>query len=135
MRIEVEYWNFLPDARIYTSIHLHEKSGVGVLSSANLPSLNLRADHWYGKPQPVGLYRSVCTLPAHLLNESRYSVSIFIVANMQRHELVAHHVIGFQTFDENPAREYHGVVMGVVRPRLEWHTEFLREPHDDPVLP
>jgi lipopolysaccharide transport system ATP-binding protein len=125
VRIEVEYWNFLPNARIYTSIHLHEKSGVGVLASANLPSFNLGADDWHGKPQPVGLYRNVCTLPAHLLNETRYSVSIFIVANMARNELVSHNVIGFQTYDENPLREYHGTVMGVVRPRLHWQTELL----------
>jgi hypothetical protein len=134
VQIEVEYWNFLPGARIYTSIHLHERSGVGVLSSANLPSLNLGADDWHGKPQPAGLYRSVCTLPANLLNETRYSVSVLIVANMQRHELVAHNVIGFETYDDNPHREYHGTVMGVVRPRLDWKTEFLHDA-DARVLP
>jgi len=128
VRVEVEYWNFVPDARIYTSIHLHEKSGVGVLSSANLPSLNLGADDWHGRPQPAGLYRSVCTLPAHLLNETRYSVSIFIVANMAQHELVSHNVISFQAYDENPLREYDGTVMGVIRPRLDWKTELLEEP-------
>ena len=127
VRIEVEYQNFLPDAHIYTSIHLHEKSGVGVLSSANLPSLNLGVDGWHGKPQPPGLYRSVCTIPPNLLNETRYSVSIFIVANMARHEVVAHHVIAFQAYDGNPEREFHGAVMGVVRPRLDWQTEFLHE--------
>jgi len=127
LRIEVEYRNFLPDAHIYTSIHLHEKSGVGVLSSANLPSLNLGVDGWHGKPQPAGLYRSVCTIPPNLLNESRYSVSIFIVANMAQHEVIANHVIAFHTYDGNPEREYHGTVMGVVRPRLDWQTEFLHE--------
>ncbi len=125
VQIEVEYRNLLPGAHIYTSIHLHEKSGVGVLSSANLPSLNLGADGWHGKPQPTGLYRSVCTIPPNLLNESRYSVSIFIVANMARHEVIAHHVIAFHTYDGSPDREYHGTVMGVVRPRLDWQTEYL----------
>jgi lipopolysaccharide transport system ATP-binding protein len=131
LRVEVEYRNFLPDAHIYTSIHLHEKSGVGVFASANLPSLNLGADDWHGKPQPVGLYRSVCTIPANLLNESRYSVSIFIVANMARHEIIAHHVIAFHTYDGNSDREIQGVVMGVVRPRLDWQTELLHEPRGD----
>ena len=136
LRVEVEYRNFLPGARIYTSIHLHEKSGVAVLSSANLPSLNLGVDGWHGKPQPAGLYRSVCTIPPNLLNETRYSVSVFIVANMERHEVVAHHVITFQTYDGNPHREYNGIVMGVVRPRLDWRTEFLPEQtacYSDPV--
>jgi lipopolysaccharide transport system ATP-binding protein len=128
LQIEVEYWNFLPDARIYTSIHLHEKSGVGVFASANFPSLNLGRDDWYDKPQPVGLYRSVCTVPANLLNESRYSVSIFIVANMARHEVVLHHAISFQAHDDYPRREYRGTLMGVVRPMLDWKTEYLLEP-------
>ena len=129
VRIEVEYWNFLPGARIYTSIHLHEKSGVGVLSSANLPSLNLGTDAWQGRPQPAGLYRSSCTLPAELLNESRYSISVFIVANMARHEVVAHDVMAFGAYDET-LREYHGTLMGVVRPRLAWSTELLQEERD-----
>jgi lipopolysaccharide transport system ATP-binding protein len=124
VQIEVEYWNFLPGARIYTSIHLNEKSGVGVLSSANLPSLNLGTDAWHGKPQPAGLYRSICTIPAELLNESRYSISVFIVANMARHEVVAHDVMAFDAYDTTP-REFHGTVMGVVRPRLAWSTELV----------
>jgi lipopolysaccharide transport system ATP-binding protein len=97
-----------------------------VLSSANLPSFNLGADDWYDKPQPVGLYRSVCTLPANFLNESRYSISIFIVTNMEQVEVIAHNAIGFEAFDENPQREYQGTVMGVIRPHLAWQTEFLQ---------
>jgi lipopolysaccharide transport system ATP-binding protein len=126
-RVEIEYWNFVPGARIYVSMHLYEESGVGVLASANLPSLNLGTDAWYGRPQPAGLFRAVCTLPGHLLNESRYSVSVFIVADMARHEVIAHHVLGFQACDDNPLREYHGKVMGVVRPRLDWTSEYLDE--------
>ena len=134
VRIEIEYWNFLPDAQIYTSIHLHDKSGVGVLASANFPSLNLGEDAWHGKPQPAGLYRTVCTLPAHLLNETRYSVSVFIVTNMARHEVVAHHVLDFDACDDNPRREYRGTLMGVVRPRLDWTSEYLDEACGDGAM-
>jgi lipopolysaccharide transport system ATP-binding protein len=127
LRIEVEYWNAVPGAHIHTSIHLHEKSGVGVFASANLPSLNLGTDDWYGKPQPIGLYRTSCTLPAHLLNETRYSVSVFIVKDMARHEVISHHVVGFDAYDDDPHREYQGTLMGVVRPRLDWTSEYLDE--------
>jgi len=125
LRIEVEYSNFLPDARIYTSIHLTERSGVNVLSSANLPSLNLGTDDWQGKSQPPGLYRSTCTVPADLLNEKGYSISVFIVTNMAQTDVVAHNVLAFEGYDADPAREYHGVLMGVVRPKLAWRTEWL----------
>jgi lipopolysaccharide transport system ATP-binding protein len=125
LRIEVEYWNRRPGARIYTSIHLLEQSGVGVLATANLPSFNLGTDAWYGKPQPAGLFRSTCTLPAELLNESRYSISLNIVGDMARVEVVAHNVLSFDGYDADPSREYDGVVMGVIRPRLAWQTELL----------
>jgi lipopolysaccharide transport system ATP-binding protein len=131
LQIEVEYWNASPGAKIYTSIHLHDKSGVAVCASANFPTLNLGSDEWWDKPQPAGLYRSVCTVPGHLLNESRYSVSIFIATNMVRHDVVLHHAISFQTYDRNPRREYRGTLAGVVRPRFDWHTEYLQEAGDE----
>jgi lipopolysaccharide transport system ATP-binding protein len=125
LQIEVEYWNRLAGARIYTSIHLLEQSGVGVLATANLPSFNLGTDAWHGKPQPAGLFRSTCTLPAELLNENRYSISVDIVSNMERTEVAVHNVLSFEGYDADPRREYNGVVMGVIRPRLAWQTELL----------
>ena len=116
---------------IYTSIHLHEKSGVSVCASANFPSLNLGTDDWWDKPQPPGLYRCVCTVPGNLLNESRYSVSVFIATNMARHDVVLHHAISFRTHDHNPRREYRGTLVGVVRPLLDWKTEYLQSPEDE----
>lgn len=125
VQIELEYWNLRPDAHVYASIHILEQTGVGVLSSANLPSLNSTPDPWHGKPHPVGLYRSVCTIPPHLLNEERYVVSVFIVTNMERTDVVAHNVIAFQVFDQT-TREYQGRLMGVVRPKLAWQTDFVQ---------
>jgi lipopolysaccharide transport system ATP-binding protein len=123
VRIEVEYQNLLPDARIDTLIQLSEESGVGVLSSANLPSFNSDTDAWHDIPRPPGIYRSSCTLPAHLLNEHRYFVSVFIVANKAQVAVASHNVIAFQAYDGDPLRHR---VVGVVRPRLAWQTERLR---------
>jgi lipopolysaccharide transport system ATP-binding protein len=126
VQIEVEYWTLAAGAQIYTSIHLVEKTGVTVLASANLPSFNTTADAWHGRRQPPGLYRSVCTLPADLLNESRYSVGVFIVADMARLEAAAHHAVSFHAVDVNPLREHDAVVPGVVRPKLAWQTDFVQ---------
>ena len=122
VRIEIEYENFRPDARIHTLIQLLEESGVGVLSSATLPSFNSDTDIWHDKPRPPGLYRSCCTLPANLLNEHRYFVSVFIVVDNVQIAVASHNVIAFQAFDN----EFRGAVIGVVRPRLAWQTERLR---------
>jgi lipopolysaccharide transport system ATP-binding protein len=120
--IEIEYENFRPDARIHTLIQLLEESGVGVLSSASIPSFNSDTDVWHDRPRPPGLYRSRCTLPANLLNEHRYFVSVFIVVDKVQIAVAAHNVIGFQAYDD----EFRGAVIGVVRPRLAWQTERLR---------
>jgi lipopolysaccharide transport system ATP-binding protein len=125
VQIEVEYWNFLPDARIQTSIHLSEHTGVGVLSSVNLPSLTLGDDPWYGRPQPVGVYRTVCTLPANILNVKGYVISVFIVANDGPSDVASQNAIAFHGYDDDPQREYHGVTMGVIRPKLAWKTAML----------
>jgi lipopolysaccharide transport system ATP-binding protein len=125
LRIEVEYWNLADAVQIYTSIHIVEKTGVTVLSSANLPSFNIAADRWYGKRQPAGLYRSICTLPAHLLNETAYAVSVFMVADMSRLEAAAHHVVSFHAAALRPPADHHATVPGVVRPKLAWDTELV----------
>lgn len=126
VQIEVEYWNLQPDTRVYTSIALLEESGVGVLSSANLPAFNLSADDWHDKPQPAGIYRSTCTIPANLLNHNRYVVGVHIVTNMAQTAVHTPNVISFQVYDGEPERGYAGAVMGVIRPRLEWQTELLQ---------
>jgi lipopolysaccharide transport system ATP-binding protein len=122
VRIEVDYENLLPGARIHTLIQLLEESGVGVLSSASTPFFNSDVDDWHGKPRPAGLYRSSCTLPAHLLNEHRYFVNVFIMVDDAQVAVAAHNAIAFQAHDD----EFHGSLMGVVRPRLAWRTERLR---------
>ena len=133
VRIEIEYRSCRPGARIDTMIQLMEESGVGVLTSATLPSFNSDSDRWHDRPRPAGAYCSHCTLPANLLNAHRYFVSVFIVTDGMEAAVASHNVIAFQVYDENPAREYHGTAMGVVRPRLAWQTELLDEPRELPA--
>jgi lipopolysaccharide transport system ATP-binding protein len=119
MRIEIEYCALLPDARVHTLIQLLEESGVAVLSSASVPAFNSGTDVWHDKRRPAGCYRSSCTLPANLLNEHRYFVSVFIVVNDTRVAVASHNIIAFQARD----RELRGAVIGVVRPKLAWQTK------------
>jgi lipopolysaccharide transport system ATP-binding protein len=125
VRVEIEYANLSPGANVYTSIYLMEESGVGVLSTANLPSFNLGADAWHGRPQPAGVYRSLCTIPGHLLNHSRYTVSVYVVTEESRLDVAVHNAISFQVYD-GEGGELQGAVMGVIRPRLDWDTELVQ---------
>ena len=123
--VEIEFWNFKPGARIHTSIHLLDKLGYGVLASGNLPSANLMKDEWFDRPHPVGLYRTVCTLPGDFLNEGRYSINAIVLTDVTNVEVFAREVISFAVNDTGAMRkEYGGGWLGVVRPKLAWQTEY-----------
>ncbi|MBM3156774.1 MAG: ABC transporter ATP-binding protein [Chloroflexi bacterium] len=124
--IEIEFWNFMPSARIHTSIHLLDKMGYDVLASSNLASVNLIKDEWFDKPYPVGMYRSICTLPANFLNEGRYSINAIVLTDSVNFEVFEREVISFTVHDTGVMRkEYGGIWIGVVRPKLAWRTEYL----------
>ncbi len=123
IQIEIEYWNLKPGARLSASIHLFDKMGVEVLASANMHSASTEPDEWFAKPHPVGLYRSVCTLPGDFLNDGRYSVDAYIATNVIREEACAARAVSFVVHDTGTMRkEFGGSWPGVVRPRLSWQT-------------
>ena len=124
--IEVEFWNFEPDAQLSMSIHVLDKMGTCVLASANMNSANLEIDRWFGKPHPIGLYRTVCKLPGNFLNEGMYSINAFVLSDVVNIEVRVEEVISFTVHDTGEMRkEYSGGWIGVVRPKLAWQTEIL----------
>lgn len=126
VRVEIEFWNRSPGARIMTSIHLLDRMKVGVLSSANMHSANLSTDKWFNQPHPVGIYRASCTLPGNFLNEGPYYVNVIVLTNVNRIELFATEVISFNVHDRGETRkEWGGDWLGVVRPKLSWDTQRL----------
>jgi lipopolysaccharide transport system ATP-binding protein len=127
VHIEVEFWNYKPGAMINTSIHLLDKMGTPVLASSNARSANLIEDPWFGKPYSAGLYRAVCTLPGNFLNEGLYGVNAIVLTDITNIEISAREVLSFTVHDTGAMRkEYQGIWIGVVRPKLAWQTEYLR---------
>ncbi len=125
IQVEVEFWNLKAGSHIHTSIHLLDKMGVGVLASANMHSANLIRDEWYGKPHPVGLYRTICTLPGNFLNEGLYSINAIVLTDVTNTEVFEREVISFTVHESGAMRkEYGGGWLGVVRPKLAWQTEY-----------
>ena len=126
--VEMEYWNLCPDASMSTSMHLLDSMGYEILASGNMPSASLGRDEWFGKPRPVGHYRSTCTLPGNFLNEGRYNISAFVVTDMSHLDVEERSVISFDVHDTGGMRkEYCGQWIGALRPRLAWHTDLLGE--------
>jgi len=125
-QIEVEFWNFKPDLEISTSIHLLDKMGVCILASANMHSANLVRDEWFGRPHPVGLYKTVCQLPGNFFNEGVHNLNVIVLSDVIQQEARVDDVLSFNVHDVGEMRkEYSGGWIGTVRPKLAWQTEFL----------
>ena len=134
VRVEIEFWNFRPGAKVSTSIHLLDKMGTPVLATWNIHSANSIRDDWYGLPHPSGLYRAICTLPSNFLNEGMYSINAIVLTNVANVEAFAREAVSFTVHDTGAMRkEFGGTWIGVVRPRLPWQTEYIR-PLDTELL-
>ena len=135
--VEVEFWNFAPDARnICTNIYLLDGMGTIVLSTATTPSANLLTEEWFGRPHPVGLFRATCTIPGNFLNEGLYYITVYMVTlGPISLEAEAQQVLSFNVFDTGAMRDAGGGKdwHGVVRVRLPWQTEFLQPLVNPPV--
>ena len=117
--MEFEYWNLKSGAQLHLSLHIFNEHGV---LAFNTGPANERV--WHGRPFPTGLFRSVCRVPAQLLNNGTHRVHLLVVQNQ-----------GFVCFQINDAlifdvrdtqrQGWLGEWPGAVRPNLDWTTEFL----------
>jgi lipopolysaccharide transport system ATP-binding protein len=124
VRVEIEFWNLKDGARVSTSIHLLDQMGTCVLASANMHSANLIEDDWFDKPHPLGLYKTTCTIPANFLNEGRYSIHVIVLTDLTNAEVAEKEVLSFTVHETGAMRkEYTGVWIGAIRPKLAWQTE------------
>ena len=126
--IEVEYENFLEGQQLAVSIHLLDNMETAVLASSNMHSANLDHDPWFDQPHPMGVFKSSCTLPAHFLNDGRYSINAIVLSNVTHIEVSQRLALTFNTHDSGAMRrEYTGHWLGVVRPKLKWRTIHLQD--------
>jgi lipopolysaccharide transport system ATP-binding protein len=84
---------------------------------------------WRKKPRPPGMYKSIAEIPGNFLSEETLIVGVAI----STHDPFAVHVyerdaIAFRVIDtlegETARGDYVGHMPGVVRPALNWRTEF-----------
>jgi len=126
-QIEVEYVNNEPGIVLSISIHIRDSQGNLVFATGNVPSASITVDPWHGKPQPVGIYRSVCTIPGALLNEGLHHVTVFINGEFVKETIVRQvDLLSFEIIDsERSEREFSGEWLGIIRPILHWDTNKL----------
>ena len=125
IEIEIEYWNLVDQACLSAGLTLRDHVATTVFTSSSVSPMSLTPDAWSGRPHPVGLFRSVCRIPAHFLNEGRYSITPFVAGGFA--EIMAHvceDVLSFNVHDTGEMRgEFFGHWPGIVRPWLPWSTE------------
>jgi len=121
--IALTFRTFKTDARLLPAIWLRDHLGAVVLASNNLPSISAASDPWHGKSYPIGTFRSVCRIPANLLNEGMYSVTVLVNVDITKPAIRKEDVLSFQVRDTGTmCKEYFGAWPGTVKVRLDWNT-------------
>jgi lipopolysaccharide transport system ATP-binding protein len=119
--IEVEFWNLVPDAYLDVTLHIYTEQGIVAFgtSTAHEPE-------WHGRPFPVGLFHSTCHVPGNLLNGGMHRVLLLIVKNQGSVIYQHEDALSFEVVDSIETRgAWYGKRAGVVRPMLDWTTEYL----------
>jgi lipopolysaccharide transport system ATP-binding protein len=119
--LEIDYRNARDNSMLSLSVHFFAEGDVLAFATTTWqePSFN-------GKPFPQGLFRSVCRIPAHLLNTGPYSLRIYFVENVSTVIAQIDDVFAFELDDSNHDRsDWHGKWPGALRPNLAWQTELL----------
>ncbi len=108
INIEFEFWNFAKDKEINLSLHLYTHLDECVFASITEV-----------KKISVGLIKAVCQIPANLLNDGIYQVSMMVVSdstslfNFEK-------VVSFEINEGRKASSWHGKWPGIVRPKLNF---------------
>jgi lipopolysaccharide transport system ATP-binding protein len=118
IHIEFDFEVYKAGASYNSSLHLHDETGVWILASG--PS--------YSQALTAGRYRHCCRIPAGLLNDRGYTVTLFLLSNLSTVEIKLGEAVSFTVSDDGRARtEYFGPIGGVIRPLLEWKTGSIRD--------
>jgi lipopolysaccharide transport system ATP-binding protein len=126
-RLEVEFWNLVPNTSIIVNICFYALDGSPVFES-----LSTKETQWHGRPFPAGLFRSVCFIPGNLLNEGTYRIRVLFVSE-QSVKLYDHAEAGMVAISDLRPRNisFYGRFIGHVHPLLSWRTEFLERETSD----
>jgi lipopolysaccharide transport system ATP-binding protein len=121
--IAIEYEVLEPGYVLLLSLVLSNDEGVVIFSSLDIDPA------WRERRRPAGRYLSTAWIPGHLLTEGTVFVGVGLETRAPRlHQFWEPDAVAFRvidTLDGDGARgDYTGHIDGVVRPRLQWSTDF-----------
>ncbi len=117
--VELEFWVLKGGQALDLSLDVCNQQGLVAFRTSTF-----HEPDWHGRPFPSGLFRSVCEVPADLLNDGSHFVQLLV----RRDEgmLVYQHdsLLTLEVRDDPSTRHAsHGRWPGAVRPFLAWSTE------------
>jgi lipopolysaccharide transport system ATP-binding protein len=132
VRVEMEYEVLEPGYVLYPYYEFFNEESVHAFGVGDLDPA------WRGRPRPLGRYVSTAWIPGNLLAEGTLFITAALttlspdVRQFRERDVVAFQIV--DTLDGDSARgDIVGEWGGVVRPLLQWNTEF--SPTDDKAAP
>jgi len=110
--IEFEFWNFVETVPINLSLHLYTINSECVFNSLTA-SINLTE----------GLHKGRCEIPASLLNDGIYTVSMMVVGELSYALCNFEDAVSFEVIENRKGSGWHGKWPGFVRPNLTFNLE------------
>jgi lipopolysaccharide transport system ATP-binding protein len=121
--LEIKYLVTCPGVKLNLSVSVFSQDGIYVFASPSLTDIQ-----WFQKPHPRGLFRSLCFIPANTFNRGRYDFTILLVEGGRRILQQLDKIVSVEMIDLGyTSGGYFGYWGGVVRPILEWSTEYVGE--------
>jgi|KBSSwiS6_1023812.scaffolds.fasta_scaffold07714_2 lipopolysaccharide transport system ATP-binding protein len=124
-RVEVEYWNLAPGARIIVNLAFYAFDG-----SPAFETFSLGEHRWDGVARPAGLFRSVCCVPANLMNQGEYRIRVVFLDPDAVTLFDLHDGAVLTVHNRGDAKmPWFGRFIGHLHPRLAWSTELIHRGH------
>ncbi|HEV2802864.1 MAG TPA: ABC transporter ATP-binding protein [Pyrinomonadaceae bacterium] len=121
--VEMEYEVLTPGHVLVPNLHFYNEEGIYVFVTHDCDPA------WRQKPRPAGRYVSTAWIPGNLFSEG----TLIVGAAVSTHDPVVVHfyerdAVAFQVIDslegDSARGDYAGPMHGVIRPLLDWRTEF-----------
>lgn len=110
--VEFEFWLKQDNLNVNLSLFLYNISGEIIFNTLS-PLVNLTK----------GLHKGICHIPANLLNDDSYTISVMIVKEKATMIYQLEHAVSFEVVEGREEKGWHGKWPGFVRPELDFSLE------------
>ncbi len=123
IEIEVEFWSLKSKQDLAITLLIRTVEGIVAFTTSTIHNPLLRGRHL-----DKGLYRSHCRIPANLLNNNIYNISILVVKNQAKVLFMIEEALAFEVLDSLEQRgAYFGKRPGTVAPLLIWEMQHIND--------